>query len=55
MAAAKSDTGKSSKKRQLATTVHVNGQVYGPGDDVPADVAEQITNEKAWGESPADE
>lgn len=38
--------------KKLATYVHVNGEVYGPDDDVPAAVAKQITNPKAWGEEP---
>lgn len=49
---AKKDGDKPTKKRSLVTTVHVNGQVYGPGDDVPSEVAKQITNPKAWGEKP---
>jgi hypothetical protein len=36
------------KQRKLATTVYVDGTAYGPDDDVPAAVAEQITNPKAW-------
>lgn len=40
--------------RKLATYVHVDGQVFGPDDNVPADVAEKITNPKAWAEAPAD-
>lgn len=36
------------KGKRLASFVHVGGKVYGPNDDVPADVAKQITNEKAW-------
>ena len=32
----------------LAGYVHVGGQVYGPEDRVPADVANAITNPKAW-------
>lgn len=36
--------------RKLAGFVHVNGTVYGPDDEVPADVSEQITNPKAWAE-----
>lgn len=39
--------------RKLVTYVHVNGVVYGPGDDVPADVAAQITNPSAWGDDSA--
>lgn len=38
--------------KQLASFVYVNGDLYGPDDDVPAEVAEQITNPKAWGEEP---
>lgn len=38
---------------KLAGFVHVNGQVYGPDDEVPAEVAKQITNPKAWATSPA--
>jgi len=34
--------------RKLVAYVHVNGSVYGPGDKVPADVAAQIVNPKAW-------
>jgi len=34
--------------RRLRTHVHVLGQVYGPGQDVPADVAEKITNPDVW-------
>lgn len=37
--------------RKLATYVHVDGQAYGPDDDVPADVAAKITNPAAWGEA----
>lgn len=32
----------------LARHVTVAGVTYGPGDDVPANIAEQITNPKAW-------
>ena len=39
------------KKKGLAAHVYINGEHYGPGDDVPAEVAKQITNPKAWGES----
>ena len=41
--------------RRLASYVHVEGQVYGPDADVPAEVAEKITNPKAWGDKPASE
>lgn len=34
--------------RKLAASVHVAGVWYRPGDDVPEDVATQITNPKAW-------
>ncbi|WP_280449962.1 hypothetical protein [Nocardia brasiliensis] len=39
--------------RKLTGFVHVhddkgNSRVYGPGDDVPADVAKRITNPDAW-------
>lgn len=34
--------------RKLAQYVHINGQVFAPGDEPPADVAEQITNPAAW-------
>lgn len=33
--------------RRLKTFVHVGGTAYGPDDDVPADVAEQI-GDHAW-------
>lgn len=39
--------------KKLATYVHVNGEVYGPDDKVPADVAKQITNPKAWADGSA--
>lgn len=34
--------------RSLITNVEVAGRWYGPEDDVPAHVAEQITNPKVW-------
>lgn len=34
--------------KKLAAYVHVEGQAYGPEDDVPADVAKKIGNPKAW-------
>lgn len=34
--------------RKLARHVTVGSVTYGPGDDVPADVAAKITNPKAW-------
>lgn len=36
------------KQQKLARHVTVAGTTYGPGDDVPADIAEKITNPKAW-------
>lgn len=39
--------------RSLARNVYVDGKGYGPAfgnaDNVPADVAERITNPRAWG------
>jgi hypothetical protein len=40
--------------RKLNTHVHVDGKVYGPDDDVPADVAKQITNPDVWDGGDAD-
>jgi hypothetical protein len=40
---------------KLVTNVFVDGNWYGPNDRVPAEVAEQITNPKAWAETPAPE
>ena len=37
--------------KTLAMTVHVDGKVYKAGESVDADVAKQITNPKAFGES----
>ncbi len=37
----------------LARYVVVGGVTYGPGSDVPAEVAKQITNPKAWAHKPA--
>jgi hypothetical protein len=34
--------------RRLVTYVHLDGQVYGPADEVPDEVAERITNPDAW-------
>lgn len=34
--------------KKLARHVTVAGKTYGPGDDVPAEIAEQIRNPKAW-------
>lgn len=41
--------------KKLVTYVHVDGEVYGPDSDVPAEVAKQITNPKAWGDKPEDD
>lgn len=40
--------------RVLASTVHVDGEIYAAGTEVPAAVAALITNPKAWGETPAE-
>lgn len=40
---------------RLAATVYIDGQAYGPDDDVPADVAKRIDNPKAWAEQPTSE
>jgi len=37
----------------LAHRVFVEGRAYGPGPDVPDEIAEQITNPKAWAIPPA--
>lgn len=34
--------------RKLNTYVHVGDKRYGPDDDVPANVAKQITNPDVW-------
>ncbi|MFG1872147.1 hypothetical protein [Micromonospora arborensis] len=36
------------KPRRLATYVHVGGKRYGPEDEIPSEVAQKITNPKAW-------
>lgn len=36
--------------RKLNATVYIDGKVYRPGDDVPADMAKRITNAGAWTE-----
>lgn len=41
--------------KKLASNVYVDGVLYTPESDVPAEVAKQITNPKAWGESPEPE
>ncbi|MFD0078229.1 hypothetical protein ACFVIY_38010 [Streptomyces sp. NPDC127166] len=39
--------------RRLIAYVHVDGQPYGPGDDVPAEVAERI-GAHAWADDDTD-
>lgn len=39
-------------RRRLNTFVHVGGQAYGPEDDVPDEVAEQITAPGVWADEP---
>ncbi|MFE5658370.1 hypothetical protein ACFQ9H_19535 [Streptomyces sp. NPDC056517] len=39
--------------RRLIAYVHVDGQAYGPGDDVPAEVAERI-GAHAWADDSDD-
>lgn len=34
--------------RRLTTHVHLDGNVWGPGVDIPADVADRITNPDVW-------
>lgn len=36
--------------RRLRSYVHLDGKVYKPGEEVPAQVAERIPNPKAWEE-----
>jgi hypothetical protein len=38
--------------QRLVTFVHVGDQVFGPGDEVPTDVAALITNPAAWAPAP---
>lgn len=38
-------------ERKLVAYVYVDGVCYGPDSEVPAEVAEAITNPKAWGEA----
>lgn len=33
---------------RLTAYVHVDGVVYGPEDDLPAEIAKKITNPAAW-------
>ncbi len=40
--------------RSLITNVEVDGRWYGPNDDVPAHVAEKITNPKVWRQAGAE-
>lgn len=56
--ATRKPTGKA--KHRLATYVHVDVgggevKVFGPNDEIPAEVAELITNPKAWAAGEADE
>ena len=41
--------------RRVAAYVHVAGQVFAPGDEVPDGYAEKITNPAAWGDEDTDE
>jgi len=38
--------------RELRSYVHIDGTAYGPRDLVPEEVAERITNPKAWASAP---
>ncbi|HEY1176481.1 MAG TPA: hypothetical protein VGF17_10010 [Phytomonospora sp.] len=40
--------------KSLTANVYVDGVLYEAGSTPPANVAEQITNEKAWDDSDAD-
>lgn len=41
--------------RKLSTYVHVEGVVYGPDDEVPAEVAEKITAPGVWADEADDD
>lgn len=41
--------------KKLAMNTTVEGETYAAGTVPPAEVAEKITNPKAWGETPADD
>lgn len=41
--------------KKLAKDVHVGGAVYKAGAEVPGDVAELITNPKAWADDQDDD
>ena len=41
--------------RKLAKNVHIRNEVYEAGTTPPKEIADQITNPKAWGEEPDDE
>lgn len=43
------------KGRELAANVYVGGDFYAAGSTPPKEVADQIDNPKAWGESPKSE
>lgn len=45
---AKPKTEPKTTGRRLATRVHVGDEVYEAGDTPPAEVAEKITNPRAW-------
>ncbi len=38
--------------KTLAVNVTVDGETYPAGSTLPAEVAAQVTNPKAWGDSP---
>lgn len=41
--------------RKLVATAYVGDRAYGPGSDVPDDVAAQITNPAAWADDGAED
>jgi hypothetical protein len=41
--------------KKLAMNVYVNGTAYEAGSTPPKDVADQITNPKAWGADESDD
>lgn len=52
MPAAKKAPAAAADPRRLTTFVHVGDSVYGPDDEVPAEVAAFITNPAAWAPAP---
>jgi hypothetical protein len=42
-------------ERKLASNVWVGGELYEAGSAPPKEVADQITNPKAWGDEPKQE